>query len=168
MAELQETLQKKTRMGETCGMRMIDTVHHDKTHKCAICISLHKKNRRYTKALADYERWVVDPTKQRSTAMAKEECEELWKEIQNLEAERAARLSALGSGRGKRGSEVEKNTASDICDGSLPTRPSPVAGQSENGKSPQSNVFESSSVTEEKGDVSADSALRMLLRCCNS
>lgn len=90
--------QKEYRTGETCGMKLAYNTINDNT-KCTICLALEKKQRRYNKAKADYDRWAPDPQRQASAAKAAEECQDIAKEMEKLHAERASRYSNIGSNR---------------------------------------------------------------------
>lgn len=91
--------QKEYRMGETCGMRLCYNTFQDSSTKCSVCTSLDKKNRRYAKAKADYDRWIGQADRQASAAKAVEELQVLYKEIEELNAQREARYTNVGSNR---------------------------------------------------------------------
>ena len=90
--------QKEYRIGETCGMRLAYGTNND-PQKCRLCLDLEKKQRRYAKAKADYDRWIGDPQRQASAAKASQDCHEIYKEIEKLHAEKLSRYSNIGSNR---------------------------------------------------------------------
>lgn len=92
--------QKEYRIGETCGMRLPYNTHNDTT-KCTTCLSLEKKHRRYAKTKSDYDRWIADPQRKASAAKAAQECQDIYKEIEKLNAERASRYANIGSNRSR-------------------------------------------------------------------
>ena len=93
---------KEYRMGETCGLKLVNNTHREPGMKCATCISLDKKNRRYAKAKSDYDRWIVDSTRQASAAKAAEECQVLYREIEDLQAQRISKFNNINGNRGSR------------------------------------------------------------------
>lgn len=85
-------------MGETCGLKMINTTIPIEGN-CRICQAIAAKKRKFMKAKDDYERFRADPKRQATAAVRMEEMVNLKKEIDDLEGDRLARMNRVGNNR---------------------------------------------------------------------
>jgi len=91
--------QKEYRRGETCGMKMVfQTLQL--AEKCTFCEKIERKQRRYDKLVADYQRWARDGDKFRaSMEKAMEDARLLQYEINVLKQEKEAKYKMIGNTR---------------------------------------------------------------------
>ena len=90
--------QQEYRTGETCGMKIIyQTI--PLAEKCALCEKIERKNRRYEKAKADWQRWSSDPSRSASSAKAWDDMHNLKQEILALVQQKNERYKMVGNRR---------------------------------------------------------------------
>ncbi|KAI7917852.1 hypothetical protein M0657_007678 [Pyricularia oryzae] len=85
---------KEYRTGETCGLKLVyDTDYLP--NQCRICDNVHKKTRRYYKMAADVERWRHEGGRTATIEKTEDDMDELSRQIANLNAEHATRVSSV-------------------------------------------------------------------------
>lgn len=85
-------------MGETCGLKMINT-NLPLQGDCRLCQQISIKKRKLQKAIDDFNRFKVDPTRRATAEVRMREIQQLQYEIKALEDDRQARINKVGNSR---------------------------------------------------------------------